>query len=169
MKISKFTEKKYWLATPTKIILKLLSRTNVLSHVDLWGMVVGSSGAKIAIVNGLSILSAQADSTNRVCHFHWKLSKSVQVFHLGDLCLCPSQSLAPQRSHSSFMLIVCFCPLFKKAWFIALRKLRSWKQWPIHGLLESRRAKMSSIYNPFYVGRKYSLYSFQSKHSICRR
>lgn len=44
-------------------MLKLLTRKNVLSHVELWGMVVGGSGAKVAEVNGLSILDVQADFT----------------------------------------------------------------------------------------------------------
>ena len=41
----------------------IITRKNVLSHVELWGMVVGGSGAKVAEVNGLSILDVQADFT----------------------------------------------------------------------------------------------------------
>lgn len=63
LEILKLTEKKYWLATTTKRILKLVTRTNVLSHVELWGMVVGGSGAKVAEVNSLSFLGVQADFT----------------------------------------------------------------------------------------------------------
>lgn len=63
LKILKLAKKKYWLATTTKRILKLLTRTNVLSHVELWGMVVRGGGAKVAEVNSLSILGVQADFT----------------------------------------------------------------------------------------------------------
>lgn len=73
-------------------MLKLLTRKNVLSHVELWGMVVGGGGAKVAEVNGLSILGVQADFTWGLCLIDWKAFKSSQVLALGKLCPCPFQS-----------------------------------------------------------------------------
>ena len=89
LKILKLAEKKYWLATPTKRILKLLTRENVLSHVELWEMVVGGGGAKVAEVNSLSILGVQADFTYGLCLIDWKALNSSQVLALGKLYPCP--------------------------------------------------------------------------------
>lgn len=132
MKIPKVTEKKYGLATPTKIILKLLTRTNVLSHVDLWGVAVGGSGATIAIVNGLSIPRAQADSTYGVCRFHCKLPKSSQVLSPGrpmPLSFLISEEL-PLKGHTPLLCSLCpSAPPLRKLDLLPSGSSDLWKQW----------------------------------------